>query len=147
MKHRTVSEFVRDQVVAELPPSATVREAVKVMADRHIGAVMVTETGHLSGIFTERDMVSRVAAPGKDPDRTTLAAVMTGHPQTIAADASTIDALRVMQAGGFRHLPVVHHGRLVGVLSLRDFAGTDLIEIERASDIERAVAEGGILHD
>lgn len=147
MKHRTVSELVRNQVVVALPPDATVREAVKLMAERRIGAILVTESGRLSGIFTERDMVSRVAAPGKDPDRTALAAVMTQRPYTISADAPTVDALRIMLAGGFRHLPVMRNSRLVGVLSLRDFASADLVEAERADDLGRAVAEGGVLYE
>lgn len=49
-----------------------------------------------------------------------------------------------MQQGGFRHLPVTKRGRIAGILSLRDFASSDLLEIERAQDLERAIAEGGL---
>lgn len=143
MKHRIVAEMVRDQVVVELPPEATAREAARVMADRRIGAVLVTQHGRLAGIFTERDMVARIVAIGLDPDRTTLADVMTRHPAAIEQSAPIAEALRTMQQGGFRHLPVTRSGRLAGILSLRDFTSSDLLEIEKAQDLERAIAEGG----
>lgn len=89
MKHRSVSEMVRDQVVISLPPDATAREAARVMADRRIGAVLITQDGLLLGIFTERDMVARVVALGRDPDHTELSAVMTAKPRTVDHGAST----------------------------------------------------------
>ena len=143
MKHRSVSEMVRDQVVIALPPDVTAREAARVMANRRIGAVLITQDGLLLGIFTERDMVARVVALGLDPDKTELSAVMTPKPRTIDQGASTAEALRTMQQGGFRHLPVTKRGRIADILSLRDFASSDLLEIERAQDLERAIAEGG----
>lgn len=143
MRHRTVSELVRDQVVVQLPPEATVRQAARLMAGHRVGAILVTEAGRLVGIFTERDVVGRVTAEGHDPDATALADVMTPNPRTIEADAHTTDALRLMQIGGFRHLPVMRRAKIVGVLSLRDFASGELAELERQGEIERAIAEGG----
>jgi len=143
MRQRTVSELVRHQVLLQLPPEASVREAVRLMAERRVGAVLVTRSGRLAGIFTERDMMNRVAAEGRDPDRTRLADVMTPDPRTIEDNVRTIEALRAMQAGGFRHLPVTHAGALAGILSLRDFASVEIAEIEREGDFERAIAEGG----
>jgi CBS domain-containing protein len=143
MKHRTVSELVRDQVLVELPPEATVREAARLMSERRVGAVLVTREGALAGIFTERDLMTRIAAAGLDPNRVKLSEVMTSKPQTVEVTASTTEALRIMQSGGFRHLPVTRSGKIVAVLSLRDFASSDLMEIERGQDLERAIAEGG----
>ncbi|HLF59387.1 MAG TPA: CBS domain-containing protein [Alphaproteobacteria bacterium] len=147
MKYRTVSELVRDQVLAQLSPEASVRAAVRLMAARGVGAVVVTNEGRLAGIFTERDMLNRVAAEGRDPDSTKLCDVMTRNPRTIEDNARTIEALRAMQRGGFRHLPVTRRGKLAGILSLRDFASVELAEIEREGDFERAIAEGGAPHD
>jgi CBS domain-containing protein len=141
--HRTVAELVRDQAVVQLPPESTVREAARLMAARRIGAILVTRSGRLAGIFTERDMVNRVAAEGRDPDTTRLAEVMTPDPRTVESDARTVEALRLMQIGGFRHLPVMRRGKLEGILSLRDFASMELAELERQGDLERAIAEGG----
>ena len=86
------------------------------MAARHIGAVLVMAEGRLVGIFTERDMVNRVAAVGRDPDATKLDEVMTAAPRTIEQAAPALAALRVMQNGQFRHLPVMRDGRLVAEL-------------------------------
>jgi len=143
MKHRTVSDLVGDQDLVQLPPEAMVREAVRLMAERRVGAVLVTQGGRLVGIFTERDMLNRVVAEGRDPDATALAAVMTSDPRTVEADTPALAALRVMRSGYFRHLPVTRHGRLSGIVSLRDFAGKELEEVEREGALGRAFAEGG----
>ena len=113
------------------------------MAGRHIGAVLVTEGGRLTGIFTERDMVNRVIAAGRDPDGTVLAEVMTGNPRTVEGDTPAVAALRVMQNGQFRHLPVMRDGYLTGILSLRDFGSSEYAEMEREHEFEQAIAEGG----
>ncbi|MGH6931663.1 MAG: CBS domain-containing protein [Dongiaceae bacterium] len=132
---RIVPDVVSNQQLLELPPTATVRAAAQAMRERHVGAVLVGENRSLDGIFTERDMVNRVVAEGRDPDRTTLADVMTAKPDTIAADATAIDALRRMQDGGYRHLPVVDHGRIVGIISRRDFFGTEMARLEEESGL------------
>jgi CBS domain-containing protein len=138
---------VRNQVLVQLAPEASVRESVRLMAERHIGAVVVMKEGRLAGIFTERDMLNRVAAEGRNPDTTLLSDVMTRDPRTIEDSARSIEALRAMQNGGFRHLPVTRRGKLAGILSLRDFASVELAEIEREGDFERAIAEGGAPHN
>ncbi len=74
----------------------------------------------LIGIFTERDLVSRVVAPRLDPDRTPVAQVMTATPETIAPDQTLCDALNLMYEHGFRHLPVMNGEQLIAMLSLRD---------------------------
>jgi CBS domain-containing protein len=78
-------------------------------------------------------MVNRVVAEGRDPDSTTLAEVMTANPDTIAPQATAIDALRRMQDGGYRHLPVVERGRLVGIVSRRDFFGMEKARLDDES--------------
>ncbi len=143
MRRRTVLDLIGRQELAELPPDAAVRDAVRLMAERRIGAVLVTEGGGLAGIFTERDMVNRVVAVGRDPDATLLGEVMTPNPRTIDSGAPALEALRIMQNGQFRHLPVMRGGRLAGMLSLRDFAGAEFAEMEREHEFERAIAEGG----
>lgn len=143
MHHRTVLDLVGRSEPAQLPPHTAVREAVRLMAKRQIGAVLVTEKGGLAGIFTERDMVNRVVAVGRDPDTTLLGEVMTPNPRTIESAAPALAALRIMQNGQFRHLPVMRDGRLAGVLSMRDFASAEFAEMEREHEFERAIAEGG----
>ena len=87
------------------------------------------EGSRLSGIFTERDALFRVIAAGRDPATTTLADVMTPQPQTMHPDEPFVKALRVMHKRGFRHLPVVEHGRPLGIVSARDALDDDLYEL------------------
>jgi CBS domain-containing protein len=100
------------------------------MSGRQVGCVLVTGAGVLEGIFTERDLMQRVVAAGRDPDGTRLAEVMTKNPDTIGADDYAIDALSLMSERGYRHLPVVESGRLVGIVSRRDFLGEEIILVE-----------------
>jgi len=125
MQRRTIADLVRDQKLLTLPETSTVREAAREMRDRRVGCVLITGDGRLEGIFTERDLVGRVVAEGRDPDGTRLAEVMTKGPDTIGPAATAIDALRRMQDGGYRHLPVVEGDKLLGIVSQRDFLGEE----------------------
>ena len=127
MKRRIVPDVIGKQQLVMLPSSATVREAAICMSDRQVGAVLVTRDGVLEGIFTERDLLHRVVAPGRDPNGTNLVEVMTKNPDTIEADDYAIEALSRMSERGYRHLPVLDQGRLVGIVSRRDFLGEEII--------------------
>lgn len=131
MSYRHVADIVHDQDPVTLAPGATVQEAADRMRKRKVGAVLVTERGRkLAGIFTGRDACCRVLADGKDAATTTLAEVMTPDPVILAPGASVIDALRLMQRGGFRHIPVVDAGKVVGVVSRGDLKGMELDRLE-----------------
>ena len=101
-------------------PGTTVRHAAELMARKKVGAVMVVERNNLVGIFTERDALFAVIARGRNPETTQLADVMTASPQTIDPDKSFGYALLLMQEKGFRHLPVVEEGKLIGIVSVRN---------------------------
>jgi CBS domain-containing protein len=109
-------------------PHTTVVEAAKLMKKGKVGAVLVVEEGRLVGIFTERDALFRVMAPGLDPASTELRAVMTRDPTTVAPDETFGYALLLMHEKGFRHTPVVENGRPVGVVSARHALDPDLEE-------------------
>ena len=113
------------------------------MRDRKTAQVIVVHGGRLIGIFTERDAVYRVMAEGRDAKAVTLAEVMTAHPQTIAPGKPVGLALLMMYDGGFRHVPVVSHGKPVGVISARDALGPELQEFE--SELERRKRIGEVL--
>ena len=88
---------------------------------------MVTNgKGALAGIFTGRDAVDRVLADGKDPAKTTLLDVMTVALEIITSDHKVVDALRLIQDARCRHLPIVHEGMILGIVSRGDFRGTEL---------------------
>jgi CBS domain-containing protein len=103
-------------------PSETVGEAVAVMAQNRVGSVLVMEGERLIGIFTERDTV-RALSQSHDAARHEITSWMTHEPKTIGPDVDTDDALHTMLDNGFRHLPVVEGGKVVGVVSMRDLAG------------------------
>ena len=101
------------------------------MAERRVGAVLVTEGGNrLVGIFTGRDAVCRVLAEGKSAARTHLAEVMTADPVTMPPGKTAIEALRMMQDCGFRHIPVIENGGVVGIVSRGDFRGMEQARLD-----------------
>jgi CBS domain-containing protein len=98
------------------------------MRDRRLGAVLVTEGDRrLVGIFTGRDAVHRVLAEGKSADRTTLAEVMTCDPDTMPPGKMMIEALRLMEDGRYRHLPIVDDGKVVVIVSRSTLAALNSI--------------------
>ncbi|MCA3261482.1 MAG: CBS domain-containing protein [Telmatospirillum sp.] len=115
-----VPHAVSEQSLATLEPGATIVEAARMMAYLRIGALMVVEGEKLVGIFSERDALTRVLAKELDPATTTLADVMTPDPIVISPDATVQQALDIMAAKGFRHLPVIDDSRIVAIVSIRD---------------------------
>ena len=109
-------------------PETTVRQAANLMAGANAGAVMVVANERLVGIFTERDVVFRVIAQGRDAEVTRLTEVMTPAPKTIEPDRSFGHALLLMQENGFRHVPVIENGRPIGIVSSRNAMDPDLEE-------------------
>jgi CBS domain-containing protein len=104
-----------------LPQRVTVREAVDRMNEGRVGCVLVEDKGQLVGVFTERDVLTRVATRGFDLDRTTLEKVMTPDPESLTPDDGIAYALNKMSVGGFRHIPLVdEHGRPSGVVAMRN---------------------------
>jgi CBS domain-containing protein len=121
MQYRIIPDVVRDQNVRLIPSDATVMDAVRYMAIRRIGAVLVGKDGALEGIFTERDLLMRVVAKGLDPDQTPLHRAMTASPDTVSPNQSASEALELMHRRGYRHLPVVDDaGKVAGIVALRD---------------------------
>jgi CBS domain-containing protein len=131
MTNRPMLEIMVRREPVTLPPGATVLEAARTMRERRVGAVLVTgPDGALLGIFTGRDAVWRMLAENRDPARTTLAEAMTQKPGTIGPRAKAIEALRLMQDCGVRHLPVVDEARLIGVVSRGDFRGSEQARLD-----------------
>ncbi len=131
MANRTLSEIVRRQDPATLPVTASVQTACRVMRNRRIGAIVVTESdGRLAGLFTGRDAVGRVLAEALDPRTTTLGEVMTVQPDTLTPRERAIDALRMMEDGGYRHLPVMEDEKIVGIVSHGDFTGLEQARLD-----------------
>jgi CBS domain-containing protein len=130
MKRKIVPDVVENQTIRSISGSATVREAVEIMAEHHISALLVTKGDKLEGIFTERDISVKIIASGKDLDKTKISQVMTKNPVTISPDDLAMDALQKMCELGFRHLPVVDGERVVGMVSVRDLYVTVQEQLE-----------------
>jgi CBS domain-containing protein len=97
-------------------------EAARQMRDGDIGNVIVMQDGQVHGIVTDRDIVIRAIADGRDPDSTTVGEVCTTDLTTLEPEQSLDEAVRTMREKDIRRLPVVKHGRPVGILSLGDLA-------------------------
>ena len=130
MPTRSVRDVIAGRKPITAPARTTVSAAARLMKKHHVGAVMVVDSGHLAGIFTERDAVFRVLAEGCNPSTTHLSDVMTTEPRTIDAGKAVGHALMMMYDGGFRHVPVVENGKPLGMISARDALGPELHEFE-----------------
>jgi CBS domain-containing protein len=126
MTNRKISEIIHGQRLLALVGKTPVAEACRCIWETRKGSVLVIDEEHrLLGIFTGRDAV-RVLADGKDPETTVLLEAMTPKPITIVPSTRAIDALRTMRERGFRHLPVVEDGKILGVVTRNDFKGLEL---------------------
>jgi CBS domain-containing protein len=123
-----ISDLISNQDTHGAEANQTVIEVVKAMVSRNIGAVPVLRDGRLVGIFSERDLMSRVVAEGRDPRATQVEQVMTRDPLTVSPTESVENCMVLMRRHGFRHLPICDGQRVVAVVSLRDILLHDLTE-------------------
>jgi CBS domain-containing protein len=103
-----------------VPPTVTTAEAIRAMQRTRTGCVLVVEEGRLIGIFTERDVLRRVALTGEQGANRPVSELMTGRPAALETDDSIVYALNRMHVGGYRHLPILSGGKRLGVSSIRD---------------------------
>lgn len=147
-RHRTVSQSTETNMAVDtatvgkllqnksgdifsLRPNDTIATAVKILRDRKIGALVVTDqNGNLAGILSERDIVRKLAqTPGQTLPQT-VEENMTTKVQTCASSDTLVDVLRRMSAGQFRHMPVVNDGKLAGMVTIGDVVHFRLSELE-----------------
>lgn len=135
MTNRNLAYIVHDQHPLMMPSNTSVKEASSQMWQRHVGAVLVVNSQrHLIGIFTGRDAV-RVLAEGRSAAATPLSMVMTPEPHTLGPEATAIDALRAMSAGGYRHVPIVSGCKVLGIVSRSDMQGLELDRLEEETGL------------
>lgn len=121
MKNVIAKEIMTEEILS-VELSISVQEAAELMEKHNIGSVVVLDAiKDLRGIFTERDLLRRVVAKGKNPKTTKIKEVMTPKVMVAQATDNAWDLLEVMQREKFRHLPVVDGRKLVGIISLKDF--------------------------
>jgi CBS domain-containing protein len=120
-------------------PNATVADAAKVMAQEDVGPVPIVEDGRLVGIVTDRDIVVRVVAEGRDPNATTVKEIASTELVTVSPGDDLDEALNLLAARQVRRLPVVEGERLVGIVAQADIArlGKDKKTGEVVEEISR----------
>jgi len=114
--------------VATVDRKATVLDAAKIMNQKKIGAVVVTEGDRVIGIFTERDILNRVVAAGKDSKITPIGEVMTSPMACCRRDTRIAECKTVMSQKRIRHLPVVEEGKLYGMISAWDILASEVTD-------------------
>ena len=106
--------------IASVSPDSKVIDALKVMAERNIGTVVILENGKLTGIFSERDYARKVILKGKTSTDTPINEVMTANVFTITTNTSIDECMSLMSEKNFRHLPVVEGEKVIGMISIGD---------------------------
>lgn len=112
-------------------PKDSVADAARRMGEAGVGAVVVVDGQHLAGIFTERDLLTRVVGAGRDPATTPVGSVATREVVSVAPGTSLRECAEALKTHGVRHLPVVRDGEVVGIISARDFFETVAGGLER----------------
>lgn len=115
---------LKGDYVLTIPPGATVEEASEMLAENHIGAIVVTnDAGQIAGILSERDIAVALPKYGAGLGGTKVAEIMTADVVFCTTHTTVEEVLNIMLSNGIRHLPVVEKDRLMGVISLRDVVG------------------------
>lgn len=124
--------------IVAIEPTADLAAAAKLLAKHRIGAVLIRGPGnHLAGILSERDIVRSLAEHGADALSMPVGQVMTRNVMTCSEEDSCASLMERMTAGKFRHLPVLRHGKLVGIISIGDVVKQRVDEIERDAEAMR----------
>ena len=119
-----------DNQVVTVPPSTSVYEALRVMGERNIGAVLVADGDRILGIFTERDYARKIVLRGLSSRETRVSEIMASPVLYVRPEQSNEECMALMTDNRLRHLPVLENGRLVGMLSIGDLV-KDLISEQR----------------
>ncbi len=122
---KQIAELIEGRPLFHVSSSDKVRDVARRMSEKNIGAIAVVDSGKLVGIFSERDIMSRVVAQGLNPETTAVAEVMTKDIVVGEPGEDIEEALKKMHAVGCRHLPIVDKGNLVGMISIRDLLEVD----------------------
>src|SRR5581483_1589308 len=122
---KTVEEILERRPLIHATTSDNVRKVAQRMAEENVCAVAVLDSGKLVGVFSERDLMTRVVARGLNPEKTPVQEVMTRSLVVAEPREDVESALQKMNSQGCRHLPVVDRGNLIGMISLRDLLQLD----------------------
>jgi len=119
---RQLMDMRSDNTMLSVSPKDSVYKALELMAEKNVGAVLVVENGQMVGIFTERDYARKIILMGRTSLDTPIEDIMTKDMVTIDSEQTLEECLALMTKYRIRHLPIIEHGRLVGMVSMRDVA-------------------------
>lgn len=135
MTNRSIADIIEGQIPLMMRPEDTIQAACQLMCQHNVGAVLVTDgEAHLLGIFTGRDAVQLIARGG-NPLEVKLSDMMTANPDVADPDGKAVEALHMMCDGGYSRLPVVKDGKVVGIISRRDFKGLEFDAFEERQNL------------
>jgi len=129
---KNVQQLLMEMEIAlwYVTPAATVYDALKLMSEAGIGALLVMDQGRLEGIFSERDYARKVALEGRDSRTTTVNEIMTRDVLCVSPESSTEECMALMVQKRIRHLPVVKDSEVIGMISIRDLMADIMAERE-----------------
>lgn len=133
LPYRSLKQILASKAtgVLSVAPDASVLSAIEMMATRHVGFLVVLENGRLAGVLSERDYARKVALAGRSSKDTLVREIMVREVVSAKPDDTVPQCMTVMDQRGFRHLPVVEHGQVIGVLSIRDLLKEVIVHHER----------------
>lgn len=133
---KPVSELLkrRNSAPWRIGPDATVLEALQLLADYEVGALMVVENDRLVGVVSERDYTRKVALQGKSSKEMKVADIMTSNVMTVTPTSQTRECMTMMSQKRIRHLPVVEGSRIIGMISIRDLMDDIIADHEQTID-------------
>lgn len=136
----------KPSAIWSIAPQTTVFDAIKIMAEKNIGALpVVGEGGRLAGIFTERDYTRKIALHGKSSKETRVGEIISRDLVTITADDTVEDCMKLMTECRVRHLPVVEGTSLVGIVSIGDLVNWIISTQSAAIEQMEQYIAGGVL--
>ena len=140
----TIAALLRAKggAVVHATPGTTVRALSLLLSERRIGAVPVCDDGAIVGIVSERDIVAALGSDGAEILDWPVTRLMTSPPITVGPDASLLAGLSLMTRRRIRHLPVVEHDRLIGIVSIGDLVKARIDAIESEAEAMRAYIAG-----
>ncbi|QDK79319.1 CBS domain-containing protein [Spirosoma sp. KCTC 42546] len=128
MKIRQILQGKTVNALYSVSSDQTVLDALRVMAEKNIGALLVVDKGVLTGIFSERDYARKVILKDRHSDDTLIADVMTANVITIGPDQRLEECMQIMSDKHIRHLPVMDNGELIGIISINDVVKAIIVD-------------------
>lgn len=144
--HSTVAHILQHKggQVFSVPPGVSVFEAIKKLAERNVGALLVMDGDVLHGIFSERDYTRKIILKGRSSMNTHVGEVVSNPVHTVTPDETIEDCMKRMTEHRIRHLPVVQDGKVVGVISIGDLVNWTISAQKAALEQMQSYLAGGL---